>query len=268
MRKPNNTDIAAYLPTVIDAPVLEPDLSQWIGPELPYLYTTTVDGSEAQALVPDLRRAGIELKIACDFLATKLPVTAEEITEHRLIPVSDAAREAARRWKPAFTPALLAEVLAMELDDTRLSDATNAELDALSARLPYAPQEPGWRSGMQASFDGLNGLAFEVLSQGHASLSAQDAGVLLRAYRELGVSVDGMAGRADLLALLDAFDGLELGGDDERKLTTYGIAFAIAAGDPGTALTIADGRSGAGIGWDLTREELGADLAAENDART
>ena len=70
-----------------------------------------------------------------------------------------------------------------------------------------------------------------------------------------------------LLALMDHFEGVEFGSKAEANLTAYSIAAALKGGDQGATLNFADGREGAGIGWDLTRQGLGADLAAEQEAK-
>ena len=141
------------------------------------------------------------------------------------------------------------------------SAETNATFDAISATMGV---KGGWLEGMHASFDGVNGMAFSILSQGRAQAPKAHVDALIKAYKEAGFDPPAGATQTDLLHYMDAYKGGAFGGNAEANRNSYGIAYALKAGNQGVALTLADGREGAGIGWDLTRQELGADLAAES----
>jgi len=157
------------------------------------------------------------------------------------------------------TPALLAKIDAQPLaDDTPLSPGSNGQLnDIMGAN--------DWRDTMYASYDGLNGAAFSMLSEGRGQMPEEHVQTLITAYKEAGFDPPAGATNTELLHYMDSFNGVEFGSQAEANRTSYGIAYALKAGNQNVALTLADGRAGAGIGWDLQRQELGADLSAEPD---
>jgi hypothetical protein len=140
-----------------------------------------------------------------------------------------------------------------------LHPATNANLNDIM-------QTNDWQGTMHASFDGLNGAAFSVLSQSHGTAPKEVIDTLISAYKETGFDPPSGASHADLLAYMDSYKGVPFGSAAEANRTSYGIALALKAGNQGVARTLSDGREGAGIGWDYQRQELGADLEAEQAA--
>jgi len=139
-----------------------------------------------------------------------------------------------------------------EVKAATFSADTTAKLDAMAEAHGV---KGGWQNGLQASYEGLNGAAFSQLSQGRAQVPQANVDTLIQAYKEAGFNPPA-ASKADLLALMDHFEGVEFGSKAEANLTAYSIAAALKGGDQGAALNFADGREGAGIGWDLTRQEL------------
>ena len=88
------TPVHAYLSRVVDAAVLAPDLSGTEAAHLPYVYSTTVDGPLAVAVLQDVRRLGLFAKWAGDFVATDKEIPAPQVAEWLLLPSSPMAREA------------------------------------------------------------------------------------------------------------------------------------------------------------------------------
>ena len=160
----------------------------------------------------------------------------------------------------AITPATFAKIDAQPIAEGQaLSPGTNANLNDIM-------QTNDWHTGMHASFGGLNGVAFSMLSEGRAQMPQEHVDTLITAYKDAGFDPPAGATPTDLLHYMDSYEGVPFGSQAEANRTSYGIAYALKAGNQGVALTLSDGREGAGIGWDLTRQELGADLAAENAA--
>jgi len=95
---PIETPIRTYLSRVVAAAVLPPDLSQTDAAHLPYVYSTTVDGPEAVAVMQDARRLGLTAKWACDFVATSGEIPAAKVAEWLLLPSSEMARTAVRLY--------------------------------------------------------------------------------------------------------------------------------------------------------------------------
>jgi hypothetical protein len=143
-----------------------------------------------------------------------------------------------------FSAATLDAVMARPLTQRGLHPATIANLNDML-------QTNDW----QAAHDTLNGAAFHVLSQQAARATPEEVDTLIQAYKESGFDPPA-ASTTDLLGLMDHFNGLREGSDAEANLASYSIAAALKSGDQGVALTFADGPTGAGIGWDLTRQEL------------
>ena len=156
------------------------------------------------------------------------------------------------------TPAVLSKVDAQPVAKGQaLHPATNAKLNDIM-------QTNDWQGTMHASYDGLNGAAFSVLSQSRGQATKEVVDTLISAYKETGFDPPSGASHADLLAYMDSYKGVPFGSAAEANRTSYGIALALKAGNQGVAQTLSDGREGAGVGWDYQRQELGADLEAEN----
>ncbi len=169
--------------------------------------------------------------------------------------------------KPAATAAHVTPALLATIDKQTPTGNGGALHPATHANLNDIMQTSDWRTGMHASYDGVNGVAFSMLSEGRGQMPKGHVDTLITAYKEAGFDPPAHATNADLLAFTNSFEGVPFGGAAEANRTSYGIAYALKAGNQGVALNFADGRQGAGIGWDLTRQELGADLEAENIAK-
>jgi hypothetical protein len=151
----------------------------------------------------------------------------------------------------AYSAATLQAVMAQPPKPLRaLHPATTANLNDML-------QTNDW----QAAHDTLNGAAFSVLSQHGARAPQEEVDTLIQAYKETGFAPPAGASNAELLGLMDHFANVREGSAAESNLAAYGIAAALKAGNQGAALTFADGPTGAGIGWDLTRQELLGNLA-------
>jgi len=170
--------------------------------------------------------------------------------------------------KPAAGPVTAATLATIDaqptVKDAIFSKATNDALDVIAAA---GGVKGGWQNGLQASHEGLNGIAFNILSDGRGAAPKAHVDLLVKAYKEAGFDPPAGATDKDLLRYMDTYEGVPFGGNAEANRTSYGIAYALKAGNQGVAQTLSDGRQGAGIGWDMQREELGADLAAEQAAK-
>jgi hypothetical protein len=150
-----------------------------------------------------------------------------------------------------FSAAAVKGIIAQPtVQQATFSAGINAKLDAASGL------KGGWETGLQASHEGLNGAAFSILSDARGATPQAKVDTLIQAYKEAGFDPPA-ASKGDMLALMDHFEGVEFGGKSEANLTAYSIAASLKGGDQWAALNFADGRAGAGIGWDLQREELG-----------
>ncbi|HEX9439571.1 MAG TPA: hypothetical protein VF909_07815 [Roseiflexaceae bacterium] len=133
----------------------------------------------------------------------------------------------------------------------RLHPATLASLDALLA--------PSTARATAGSYDGgLWGALFGLFWS--CDFSDPKVPIARQALAELGfVPPAGELGKADVLAAIDAITECRPWHSQafENRLL-YAAALAFAADEPYAASTILDGPDGAGIGWDLTRQELGA----------
>jgi len=110
---------------------------------------------------------------------------------------------------------------------------------------------------------GVNGVAFSLLSKvaqrGPTDPSSERHALLrdsmLAAYAEAGIYPPDKMDAAQLLQIFDATNTAFFNGGAEQA-QAYGVASALKHNDLLTALTIADGPEGAGVGWEYTREEL------------
>jgi len=78
---------------------------------------------------------------------------------------------------------------------------------------------------------------------------------MLAAYAEAGIYPPDTMDAAKLLQIFDSTNTAFFAGGAEQA-QAYGVASALKHNDLMTALTIADGPEGAGVGWDYTRDEL------------
>jgi len=95
---PTETPTHTYLYRVVEAACRAPDLSQTEAASLPYVYSTTVDGPLAVAVLQDVRRLGLFAKWAGDFVATDREIPALQVAEWQLLPASSMDREAIHLW--------------------------------------------------------------------------------------------------------------------------------------------------------------------------
>ena len=95
---PIETPIRTYLSRVVDAACLMPDLRNTDAASLPYVYSTTVDGPEAVAVMQDAQRLGLTAKWACDFVATSAEIPAIQVAAWLQLPASEMARSAVRLY--------------------------------------------------------------------------------------------------------------------------------------------------------------------------
>jgi hypothetical protein len=92
------TPVHTFLSSVVDAACPSPDLSNTEAAHLPYVYSTTVDGPEAAAVMQDARRLGLTALWACEFVATDREIPAVQVAEWLLMPASSMARDAVRLY--------------------------------------------------------------------------------------------------------------------------------------------------------------------------
>lgn len=143
-------------------------------------------------------------------------------------------------------------------DGSQLTPTTRAALDAACNALPFSSGD-GIAGPMEMYEGGLIGVVFSLLSDQRGTLAPALCALLVTAFQEHGYDVPPDASDADLLAVIDAVTASDpWHGPAYLKCTAYGIALALQANQPEVALTLADGPEGAGIGWDLMRQTLGA----------
>ncbi len=112
-------------------------------------------------------------------------------------------------------------------------------------------------------------LLFEFLNldlRNGGRIGQAPADFLLAALRESGYEPPNPATDRDILAQVDRV--IETIGERDQvvaerheRALLLGAAVACAAGDPYAAQTFLDGPAGAGIGWDLTKQEIRRRLA-------
>jgi hypothetical protein len=151
-----------------------------------------------------------------------------------------------------ITPALLAHIDALPAaDGSLLAEATRDALD------PFIPM-----TGMELEEATITGVALALLWQGQATISPEHKALLLTAYAEHGYDAPEGATDADLLAIMDAITAAPPYSVAMDKRIAYGVMLALQADRPEVAMTLADTPDGAGIGWSITRQDLGAPVAA------
>ena len=160
--------------------------------------------------------------------------------------------------------------IAPALDISRLSEIT---LAVINARLDGAGE------GTAAAFDhvgGLTNMIFELLAidlrSGGTAISRASADLVLTALRESGYLPPDNASDADIVRLLDetgaSFSRSAAEADAHARALLQAAAVAMRAGDPFAAMTFIDGPEGAGIGWQLTRDEVQKRITERTPVKT
>lgn len=150
--------------------------------------------------------------------------------------------------EPLITPAILAHIDALPAaDGSLLDDTTRAEIT------PYAEE-----TGMGLEECGVTGAALALLWDGQGTVKPEYKALLLRCYDQHGYDAPEGATDADLLAIMDAVTEAERYSPQMDNRISYGVALALRADRPEVATTLADTPDGAGIGWSITRQDLGA----------
>ena len=143
-------------------------------------------------------------------------------------------------------------------DGSQLRPVTRAALDAACNALPFSSDD-GISGPMDMYEGGLISVVFSLISDQRGTLAPELCALLVTAFQEHGYDVPPGASDANLLSMIDAVTASDpWHGPAYLKRTAYGIALALRANQLEVALTLADGPEGAGIGWDLMRQTLGA----------
>jgi hypothetical protein len=143
------------------------------------------------------------------------------------------------------------------LDLSKLSAVTRAAIDAR-----FDADGDASAAALDA-LGGLQSVLFELVNLALRSggpIGQGMAELLRAALRESGYSPAGPCADADILRMLELTGSSlprdEAQADAHARQILMGAAVALAAGDPYAAQTFLDGPEGAGIGWDLTRQEV------------
>jgi len=155
---------------------------------------------------------------------------------------------------PAITAAVLQRIDALPAGVSKLTPATRAALEPL-LKGNLIPFEEG----------GLNGAAAHILMNPEG-ITAPARKALLQAFKEQGFDAPAGANDGDLLAAMDAVTEASAYSETADNRTSYGISLALKANRPEVASTLADSPEGAGIGWVIMRQSLGAPAEEGSEA--
>jgi len=150
--------------------------------------------------------------------------------------------------------------------------ALDVRMLSATTRITIATRLDG---GSEASIDALDALGglpyvlFELITialRSGGPIDQATSDLTLAALRESGYIPPAICADSDILAMMDrametvgARDAAEA--NAHARVLLLGAAIALAAGDPYAAQSFLDGPEGAGIGWDLTKQEIQARMS-------